>query len=46
MVTGDIDQDGSVFLSDYNGWAGAFGANSIYNRSNLDMDGSVFVSDL
>ena len=45
MVDGDIDHDGSIFVSDYNRWAAGFGATSGYYTSDLDMDGAVFVSD-
>jgi hypothetical protein len=45
MVSGDIDQDGSIFVSDYNQWAVGFGATNGYFNSDLDMDGDIFVSD-
>ena len=45
MVTGDIDQDASIFVSDYNVWAAAFGVTNVYNKSDLDTDGNVFVTD-
>jgi hypothetical protein len=45
MVAGDIDQDGNIFVSDYNRWAIGFGTTNGYFYSDLDMDGNVFVSD-
>jgi hypothetical protein len=45
MVNGDIDQDGNIFVSDYNRWAVNFGVTSGYFSSDLDMDNNVFVSD-
>ena len=45
MMAGDIDHDGSIFVSDYNRWAAAFGSAAGYYHPDLDMDGSVFVSD-
>ena len=45
MVSGDIDQDGRVFVSDYNRWATNFGSTSGYFIYDLDMDSNVFVSD-
>jgi hypothetical protein len=45
MVTGDIDQDGNIFVSDYNKWALGFGASNGYFNSDLDLGGSVFVPD-
>jgi hypothetical protein len=45
IVTGDIDHDGQVFVSDYNVWAVQFGAPGIYSASDLDQDGNVWVSD-
>jgi hypothetical protein len=45
MVSGDIDYDGSIFVSDYNQWAVGFGALTGYYTYDLDMDGSVYVSD-
>jgi hypothetical protein len=45
MVAGDIDQDGNIFVSDYNRWAIGFGTTVGYFNSDLDMDGNVFVSD-
>jgi hypothetical protein len=45
MVSGDIDDDGSIFVSDYNQWATGFGALSGYYIYDLDMDGKVYVSD-
>ena len=45
MVVGDVDQDGYVFVSDYNFWATGFGGTNGYLKADLDMDGSVWVSD-
>ena len=45
MITGDIDQDGNIFVSDYNDWATDFGKTSGYFTSDFDMDRNVFVSD-
>jgi hypothetical protein len=45
MVAGDIDQDGNIFVSDYNNWAAGFGATTGYFIPDLDMDRNVFVSD-
>jgi hypothetical protein len=45
MVSGDIDNDGNIFVSDYNKWAIGFGTTAGYFNSDLDMDGNVFVSD-
>jgi len=45
MVSADVDQDGNVFLSDYNNWAVDFGNTLVYYKSDIDMDGSVFLSD-
>jgi len=45
MVVGDNDQDGNIFVSDYNRWAIDFGSTTGYLKSDLDMDGNVFVSD-
>jgi acylphosphatase len=45
MVAGDIDQDGNVFVSDYNTWAIGFGQTNGYFSSDLNLDGNVFVSD-
>jgi hypothetical protein len=45
MVAGDIDQDGNVYVSDYNSWAVLFGTVNGYLPTDLDMDGNVYVSD-
>ena len=45
MVVGDVDQDGNIFVSDYNAWATSFGNTNGYLKADLDMDGNVFVSD-
>jgi hypothetical protein len=45
MVTGDIDGDGNVYVSDFNNWATAFGNTGGYFKSDLDFDGKAFVSD-
>ena len=45
MVAADVDQDGNVFLSDYNIWAVDFGNTPVYYKSDIDMDGNVFLSD-
>jgi hypothetical protein len=45
MVSGDIDQDGSIAVSDYNSWAAGFGLTNSYFRFDLDMDKQVAVSD-
>jgi hypothetical protein len=45
MVSGDIDNDGGIYVSDYNRWASGFGRTNGYNSADLDMDGNVFVSD-
>ena len=45
MVAGDLDQDGNVFVSDFNKWAAGFGSAAGYFIPDLDMDGNVFVSD-
>jgi len=45
MVVGDVDQDGNIFVSDYNLWATGFGQTNGYFNWDLDMDGSVYVSD-
>jgi hypothetical protein len=45
MVTADVDQDGNIFVSDYNRWATGFGQTNGYYGFDLDMDGNVFVSD-
>jgi hypothetical protein len=45
MVTGDIDQDGVIYVSDYNSWVKGFGSADGYFNSDLDMDGKIYVSD-
>jgi hypothetical protein len=45
MVSGDIDNDGNIFVSDFNNWAVEFGTTNGYMNSDIDMDGSTFVSD-
>jgi hypothetical protein len=45
MVAGDIDQDGSIYVLDYNRWAAGFGATAGYFAPDLDMDHNVYVSD-
>jgi len=45
MVTGDINHDGNVFVTDYNAWAVQFGATNTYSNSDLNQDGNVFVTD-
>jgi hypothetical protein len=45
MVAADIDQDGAVFVSDYNVWAQQVGNGPGYFAPDVDFDGNVFVSD-
>lgn len=45
MVTGDINQDGSVYTSDYDLWATDAGAANVYNSADLNLDGNVYTSD-
>ena len=45
MVAADIDQDGAVFVSDYNVWALQLGSTSGYYSADVDFDGNVYVSD-
>jgi hypothetical protein len=45
MVGGDIDQDGNIFVSDYNLWATSGGSLLMYNKTDIDMDGNTFISD-
>ena len=45
MVSGDVDHDGNIFVSDYNVWAFGFGTTAGYYLSDLDFDTNVFVSD-
>jgi hypothetical protein len=45
MVSGDIDNDGNIFITDYDDFAIGFGASNGYFNSDLDMDGNTFVSD-
>jgi len=45
MVTGDINQDGSVYTSDYDIWAPLAGTANVYNHADLNMDGNVYTSD-
>jgi hypothetical protein len=45
MVTGDINQDGSVYTSDFDIWAGLAGTANVYNHADLNMDGNVYTSD-
>jgi hypothetical protein len=45
MVSGDMDKDGNIFVSDFNNWAVDFGATNGYFTSDFDMDGNVWVSD-
>ena len=45
MVAGDIDQDGNIFVTDYNAWAIGFGSTTGYFNLDLNMDGNVFVTD-
>jgi hypothetical protein len=45
MVAGDIDHDGSVWVSDYNIWAANQGASGDYYNADLDFDGNIWVSD-
>ena len=45
MVTGDIDQDGAVFISDRAIWITNSGSAGSYKPADLDFDGSVYVTD-
>ena len=45
MVAGDINNDGNVFVTDYNIWAVDFGLTHTYSNSDLTQDGNVFVTD-
>jgi hypothetical protein len=45
MVSGDVDVDGNIFVSDFNTWAVGFGVMNGYLKADIDMDGSTFVSD-
>jgi hypothetical protein len=45
MVTGDINQDGSVYTSDFDIWASLAGTANVYNRADLNLDGNVYTSD-
>ena len=45
MVAGDINQDGSVYTSDFDIWAGLAGTANVYNHADLNMDGNVYTSD-
>ena len=45
MVVGDINQDGNIFVTDYNIWATGFGATNGYFNTDLNMDGNAFVTD-
>jgi hypothetical protein len=45
MVAGDIDQDGAVYVSDYNVWVDQAGSGPAYFSADLDFDGNVYVSD-
>jgi hypothetical protein len=45
MVSADADQDGNIFVSDYNRWAAGFGRTNGYYEFDFDMDGNAFVSD-
>ncbi len=45
MVTGDINQDGSVYTTDFDLWAASAGSANVYNSSDLNLDGNVYTSD-
>lgn len=45
MVSGDINVDGKVSVTDYNHWAISYGQANGYFSSDLDMDGNSFVTD-
>jgi hypothetical protein len=45
MVAGDINRDGSIFVTDYNSWASSFGTTNGYYYADLNLDGNVFVTD-
>ena len=45
MVAGDIDQDGSIYVSDYDIWVNQAGSGPGYFSADLDFDGNVYVSD-
>jgi len=45
MVTGDIDKDGNIYVSDYNAWAAGYGITRGYFDNDLDMDGNSYVTD-
>jgi C1A family cysteine protease len=45
MVSGDVDEDGNIFVSDFNNWAIGFGTTNGYFTSDYDMDGNTFISD-
>jgi hypothetical protein len=45
MVTGDINQDGSVYTSDFDIWASLAGTPNVYNAADLNQDGNVYTSD-
>jgi len=45
MVAGDIDNDGNIFVADYNSWAANAGISGLYFGQDLDMDGNIFISD-
>ena len=45
MVAGDVDKDGSIYVSDYSAWAANFGRKNGYYDFDIDMDGTSYVSD-
>ena len=45
MVGGDIDKDGSIYVSDYNSWAVSFGQINGYYPADINFDGACYVSD-
>jgi len=45
LVSGDINQDGSVYTSDFDIWASLAGTPNVYNRADLNQDGNVYTSD-
>ena len=45
MVAGDVDKDGSIYVSDYSLWATNYSRVNGYYDFDIDMDGACYVSD-